>query len=193
MAFRIPQNSLFATLLRSPWWYSALVGLFIIAISFVIAGGQYVIIGIFTSLPFFAIAGAAGRRQLKQPSRQQILQAAEQAQSMSPAQIAERIASPYVEERFDAEPFAGADADLLLTRGNRIILVCTKRFKASNTGIGPLKRLVAAGESVEASAFMYVSLGDVSDAAATYARDNDIELIQAKRLAAFLDGSAKID
>jgi len=64
MALRMSENSLFAVLLRSPWWYSVLIGFFLIAISLLIVGGKYLVLGIFASLPFFGIAGFAGYRQL---------------------------------------------------------------------------------------------------------------------------------
>lgn len=53
--------------------------------------------------------------------------------------------------------------------------------------------MVAAGEKVEATGYMFVSLGAVPDAAREYAKQNDIELIQAERFVAFFGGNAQID
>jgi len=109
----------------------------------------------------------------------------------------ESLASPvtdnYIQHRFDSEPFKGNAADLELTRGARKLLLCSKRFKAATTGIEPLKQLVAAGENAEATGYLYVTLGDVSSNAQDYARQNDIELIRADKLAVFFDGKAKIE
>ncbi|MFK8080522.1 MAG: restriction endonuclease [Granulosicoccus sp.] len=63
----------------------------------------------------------------------------------------------------------------------------------NNTGVEPLKQMVAAGEKVEATGYMFVSLGAVPDAAREYAKQNDIELIQAERFVAFFGGNAQID
>lgn len=193
MAIRMSENSLFAVLLRSSWWYSVLIGLFLIAISLLIVGGKYLILGIFTALPFFGIAGYTAYKQIQQPGKKRVIEVATQARKMSAAQIAAKIADNYQQHRFDAEPFKGNAADLELTRGAKKLLLCSKRFKAATTGIEPLKQLVAAGEKAEATGYLYVTLGDVSANALDYARQNDIEIVRADKLAVFFDGKAKIE
>lgn len=193
MAFKVAQNSLFAVLSRSTWWYSVLIGLLFIALSLAIADGQYVILGIACALPFFGIAGYAGRRQLQLPSKNRVLEVAEQARKMRPAQIADKIADNFRELRYDTTVFKGSEADLVIIRGNRTYLLSCKRFKAANTGIEPLKKLVAAGVSEEATGYLYVTLGEISDAASSYAKQNDIEIIQAVQLAAHFDGTVQLE
>ena len=193
MAFKLAQGSLFAVLLRSPWWYSVLVGLLMIGLSAAVFGGQYVALGIFGALPFFGIAGFAGFKQSQLPSQKRVLEVDQMARKMPARQIAEKIADSYLEKRFDSRAFGGNEAELELELGNRKLLLCSKRFKAANTGVEPLKQLVSAGENVEATGYLYVALGDISAAARDYAQQNDIELIQADRLAAFFDGQARID
>lgn len=193
MAFKMSENSLFAMLLRSPWWYSALIGVIVIAISVAIVGGQYALLGLFGALPFLGIAGYTGFKQLQQPSMKRIQQVQAEARQMSATQIANKIAESYEAIRFDVEKFKGNAADLELVRGNRKILLCAKRFKVGNTGIEPLKQMVAAGEHVEATSYLYVALGDISTAAKDYAAKNDIELIQAAKLAAYFDGKANVE
>ncbi|MFK7858225.1 MAG: restriction endonuclease [Granulosicoccus sp.] len=187
------QSSLFAVLLRSPWWYSVLIGIVLIAISSIIVNGQYLALGVFAALPFFGIAGYAGYKQSQQPGKKRVLEVNEQARKMPAEQIAEKIAASYREARFDSSAFKGKAADLELSRGNRTLLLCARRFKVANTGIEPLKQLVAAGKKVEATGYLYVALGEISDAAREYARQNDIELIQAVELAAFFDGKVRIE
>ena len=193
MAFKMAESSLFAILLRSSWWYSVLIGLAFIALSSIVFGGQYLLLGVFGSLPFFGIAGYAGYKQSQQPSQKRVLEVAQLARKMPAAQIADKIATRYVEERYKSNAFKGNAADLELTRGNRKILLCSKRYKVANTGIDPLKQLVAAGETAEATGYLYVALGEISAAAHDYAKQNNIELIQATRLAAFFDGMADIE
>lgn len=193
MAFKMAQGSLFAVLLRSPWWYSVLIALAFIAVSLVILDGQYVILGIFGALPFFGIAGFTGYKQSQQPSQERILEVAQLAKKMPAAQIAEKIAQSYIDVRYDSEAFIGSAADLVLTRGNRTFLLCSKRLKVANTGIEPLKQLVAAGKNAEATGYLYVALGEISATARDYAKQNDIEIIQAIKLAAFFDGKVKLE
>lgn len=193
MAFKMVENSLFAILLRSSWWYSVLIGLFLIAISTLIVGGKYLILGISCAVPFFGIAGYAAYKQFQLPSPKRVAEVAKQARKMTAIQVADKIADNYKKERFESEKFKGNAADLELTRGYRKLLLCSKRFKAANTGIEPLKQLVAAGENAEATGYLYVTLGEVSAPAVDFAKQNDIQLIRADSLALFFDGKAKIE
>ncbi len=193
MVFKVAQGSLFAVLSRSPWWYSALIGAAFIAIAVIVASPQISVLIGACGVPFFGIALYAGFKQSKQPSRQRILEVAEQARGLSASQIAAKIADGYAKAHYDSEPFKGNAAELELTHGYRKLLVASKRFKAANTGVDPLKQLVAAGEKHEATGYVYVTLGEVSDSARQYANEHNIELVQADRLAAFFDGQAVID
>jgi len=193
MAFKMAKGSLFAVLLRSPWWYSASIGLFFIGIGLAIAGGKYAILGITGALPFFGIAGYSGYKQSKLPSRKRVFEVAEQAQKMRSGEIAEKIAKSYTDNGYESTVFKGAAAELELTRGRRTVLLSSKRFKVGSTGIEPLKQLVAVGKTVDATNYLYVALGEISMAARDYARLNGIELIQADELAAFFDGQVQIE
>ena len=192
MAFKVAENSLFVVLSRSAWWYSVLIGLFFIAISLVVASGKYVALGVFTSFPFFGIAIYSGYKQFQQPSSKRMIEVAAQAREMNAMQIAEKIAESYIEARYESSEFKGNEAELILTRSNRKLLLCSKRFKVVNTGIEPLKQLVAAGKKVEATGYLHVALGEISAAALEYAGKNNIDLIQADRLAGFFDKKIKL-
>lgn len=193
MAFKMAENSLFVVLLRSPWWYSVLIGLVFITLSLALLDGKYAFLGFFTASPFLGIAAFSGYKQSLKPSRNRILEVDSQARKMSATQIADKIADSYIAERFDADPFEGKAAERVLTRGRHKILLCSKRFKVGNTGIEPLKQLVVAGKKVEATGYLNVTLGEISAAALEYAEQNNIELIQAHRLAEFFDGKAQIE
>lgn len=193
MAFKMAKGSLFAVLLRSPWWYSVLIGLFFIVASLPLFDGDYVIFGITAALPFFGIAGYAAYKQAKLPSQKRVVEVAEQAWKMRAAQITEKIASRYIESGYESKVFKGHAADLELTRGHRIVLLSSKRFKVGNTGVDPLKQLVVAGQTAQATNYLYVALGEISAAARIYASQNNIELIQANELTAFFDGQVQIE
>lgn len=193
MAFKMAKGSLFAILLRSKWWYSVLIGLFILGASLLITDAKYVVLSISVTLPFFAIGGYAAFKQFKEPSQKQILHVIQQAKKMPAGDIAEKIAANYIKNGYESIAFKGNGADLELTQGSRKVLLCSKRFKAANTGIEPLKLLVAAGEEAGATGYLYLALGEISATARDFAEKNDIELIQAIRLASLFDGKAKID
>lgn len=183
---------MFAVLLRSPWWYSALIGLFILSLSLVVGSVQVAILVASLAVPFFGIAAYAFYKQSQRPSLKRVIAADEQARELSAEQIATKIADEYTKVRFKTEKFKGDAAELELERGNRKLLVSSKRFKAANTGVGPLKNLVAAGKNAEATGYLYVTLGEISAAAHEYASEHNIEFIQANKLATFFDGRVKI-
>ena len=192
MALRMSEGSLFAVLLRSPWWYSALIAALVVSVSLLLVGGKYLIFGLAAAFPFIAIACYALFRQLQRPGSKRVQAVAQAARKMPARDVAKKIASVYEANRYDSAPFSGNAADLELTRGAKKILLCSKRFKAANTGIEPLKQLVAAGEKAEATSYLYVTLGEVSEQAREYARKNDIELIRHQSLAAYFDNKVKI-
>ena len=193
MAFKMAKGSLFAVLLRSKWWYSVLIGLFVLVASLLFTDGQYVVLSISGALPFLGIGGYAAYKQFQLPSEKRVLEVTQEAQKMPAAIIAEKIAANYIKYGYESNAFKGNGADLELTQGSRKLLLCSKRFKVANTGIEPLKLLVAAGEQAGAIGFLYVALGEISATARDYAQKNNIELIQANRFTALFDGKAKID
>jgi restriction system protein len=193
MKFKMAKGSLFAVLLRSTWWYSILIGLVILLISLAATDADYVVLSIIGSMPFFLIGSYAGFKQLQQPSKKRILAVEEEAKTMSSTVIAQKIAANYINNGYESSAFKANTADLLLTKNHRKILLNSKRFKAAKTGIEPLKLLVAAGESIEATGYLYLSLGEVSTNAIDYAKEHKIEIIQLDRLAKLFDGKTKID
>jgi len=192
MAFKMAQGSVFAVLLRSPWWYSVLIALLMVSISVLVAGSRYIILGFAAAVPFIGIACVVVYRQYQLPSHKRILEVVESARKLSAKQLAMKIADSYEKQNFDITPFKGDAADLELERGRHKLLLCCKRFKAANTGVEPLKQLVASGQKIEASGYLYVALGTVTENARRYATENDIELVQAATLAEFFDGSKKV-
>ena len=192
MKFKMAENSLFAILLRSTWWYSVLIGLVITAICIAITDAKYIALSITAGLPFLVIGGWACFKQSQQPSQKRVLEVTEQAKKMQALAVAQKIATSYTSNGYESNTYQGNGAELELKRAHQKLLVCTKRFKAANTGIDPLKSLVAVGEKVDATGYLYVTLGDVTDAALDYAQQNRIEIVQSSRLVSLFDGKAKV-
>ena len=65
MKLKMSPNSLFAVLLRSPWWISLLVAGALFALARLFIPAAY---AIFMPLPFLVIATMAGWRQFRAPS-----------------------------------------------------------------------------------------------------------------------------
>ena len=66
MKFRISENSLYAVLMRSPWWVSLLVAAGVFALVRLILSDGY---AAFAVLPFVVIGALAAWRQLREIGR----------------------------------------------------------------------------------------------------------------------------
>lgn len=193
MAIKMAKGSLFAYLLRSPWWYSAIIGSVVVAISLAITEGQYIALSVAGALPFWGIGGYSAYKQSQRPSAKRVSEVTELAKTLGPAGITQKIVDHYTSNQFQIQSLKARNSETFLLRGHRKLLLNTKRFKAAKTGVEPLKVLVATGEKSAATGYLYVALGEVTDTARAYAQQNRIEIIDASRLAALFDGKAKIE
>src|SRR5258708_36541577 len=80
MKFLIAKNSLFAILLRSPWWISIVIAAGIIAAARLVVPEIYAFFG---ALPFIVIGGVAGWRQVRAPSAARVSETLEAGRAMS--------------------------------------------------------------------------------------------------------------
>ena len=67
MQLKMRENSLFAVLLRSPWWYSLGIAALLLMVGHLLLRGHYQVIGIALGLPFVVIAAIARYRQSQTP------------------------------------------------------------------------------------------------------------------------------
>ncbi|MEO7728784.1 MAG: restriction endonuclease, partial [Burkholderiales bacterium] len=80
------------------------------------------------------------------------------------------------------EIFKGA-VDLRLEKSGRVSIVSCKRWKAAQTGIGPLRELHEAKDAQEASDCIYVAAGDFTANARSYAKEKSVRLLHDTPLA----------
>ena len=137
---KLPENSLFAILLRSRWWVSLLValGAFALVRLFLNAGYAF-----FAALPFVVITVVALWRQLRVPSGARLDAAIDALRAMTWEEFARALEQGYQRQGYVVKRVEGA-ADFELEKAGRLSLVAAKRWKASSTGVEPLKELVAA-------------------------------------------------
>ena len=167
---KLPENSLFAILLRSRWWVSLLVALGAFAVVRLFLHEGY---AFFAALPFFAIAVMALWRQLRVPSGARLDAAIDALRAMTWEQFARALEQGYRREGYSVKRVEGA-ADFELEKAGRLSLVAAKRWKASSTGVEPLKELVAAGKAREAAECVYVLAGEMTQNAAAFAKETKI-------------------
>ena len=177
------KNSLFAVLLRRPWWVSALVAI-------AIAGGLRLAIpalyAAFAALPFAVISAYAAFQQLRAPSAGRIAGTLERVRAMPWEEFAGALEEAFRREGHTVSRIAGPQADLELARGARTALVACKRWKAVRTGVEPLRELEAARGAREAHECIYVAAGEVTDTARAFAAQKNIRLLDGAELAKLL-------
>src|SRR3954471_15005928 len=183
---KINENSLFAVLLRSAWWVSALVAVgVIIAVRLIVP----TIYAIFAALPFIVITVYVGWLQLRAPSAKSVEATLTRLRSLSWEQFAIEMEAALKREGYTVARIAHAHADFDLDYRGRKILVSCKRWKATRTGVEPLRELEAACKaysggdaSRQAPEGIYVFAGEMTAQAGTFAAANKIRLLHGVEL-----------
>jgi len=186
MKFRMAENSLFAVLLRSPFWVSFAIGVAFVGAAQALLPEDYRTVGSLGALPFFVIGCIALWRQVRAPSAaesQAILQA---VSAMSWAQFEPLLRQAYARDGWQVQP-AGGGADLRLERPDRTVLVAARRWKAARQGEEALQPLQAAMRREHAGG-VCIALGDLSAQALRAAKGAGIELVGAEGLVRLLRG-----
>lgn len=177
------KNSLFAVLLRSPWWVSLALAAVLALLAGALLPRDYRVAGALGTLPFVVIAALAARRQWHQPSAAAVSRTVEAISGMAWPAFAKALQAAFERDGFSVRPGSGAAVDFELERKGRTMLVSARRWKAAHTGLDALKALQSAREAAEAPDALYIGLGELSDAAKAYAAEHRIAVWQAAELA----------
>src|SRR3954470_18563397 len=179
MKLKLHQNSLFAILGRSPWWYSA-----------VLAAGAFGGIrlfmpwemALFAAAPFMLIAMYVCWKQLRAPSEGRIAKTLERLAAMPREGFAAALEAGWRREGYEVSKASGA-YDRELRREGKVSLVVCRRWKAERTGVEPLRELHAAGRKREAEEVIYVAAGGITGQAQAFAAGNSVRLVSGAELA----------
>jgi len=183
MKWQMAENSLFALLLRAPWYTSVGLSLATIGLSFALLPGPYVVFGLAASLPFVVIA-AIVLWKLAQKPRASVVAAMEgRSRQMNAKEFGAELTRLFQQSGHTVEPGKQSPVDLIVTKGWRVSLVNYKKWKAAHLGIEQLRSLYELKDKYEASNVKVVTLGQVSEQAGKYAKQHNIEIVGAERLA----------
>lgn len=183
MKFQMARNSLFAILLRSPWWISIVIAAGIFAVARLALPEIY---AFFVPLPFMVIGGYAAWRQLRAPSAARVADTLEALRAMSWDEFSSAIENAFRRDGYTVSRLGGAQADFELSKAGRVSLVGCKRWKVMRTGIEPLRELDAAGRARDAHECVYVTAGEITDNARAFAAEKNIRLVHDAELAKLL-------
>ena len=180
------KNSLFAVLLRSPWWISIAVAAGIFALARMMLPEAYALYAIFAALPFIVIGSYAGWQQLRAPSTARIADTMAALRAMSWDDFSSALEAAFRRDGYSVIRLSVAGADLELTRSGRVSLVGCKRWKVARAGVEPLRELEAARHAREAHECIYVAAGEFTDTARAFAAGKRIRLVHDAELAKLL-------
>jgi restriction system protein len=192
MKLRMAENSLFAILLRSPWWASLLIAAGIGVVSAALLPAEWRVVGALSGFPFLVIAALAAKRQWSQPSTAAVQRTAQTLGALPWPAFESLLTRGFEREGYAVKPLpAGRGADLELQRGGRRTLVAARRWKSARVGVEALKPLQAARDAAEADDAIFIGLGELSEQARPYAADNGLKIWQAGELAKMTAADAK--
>jgi restriction system protein len=183
MKLRMHENSLFAILLRSPWWISMAIAGGIAAVAAFLVPPAFAVAA---SAPFLLIGCIAGWRQLRAPSATRIERTLEAVRAMSWSDFADALEGAFRRDGYAVSRLDRAGADFEMTKSGRTSLVACKRWKAARTGVEPLRDLDAARRARAAHECVYVATGEFTDGARTFATDRNIRILHGAELAKLL-------
>lgn len=186
MKFKMAHGSLFAVLLRSPWWISLGIAAAIVAAARTSLPAPYFVFGAMGAMPFVVICCIAGWRQLNAPSPTRVTATLEKVAGMSWRDFSGAVEAAYAEDGYTVTRLPGPAADFAIHKAGRTTLVSCKRWKAASVGTDALRDLAMAQQQQDASASLVISLGAVSDAAQRFAKERGIAIMEGAALAQLL-------
>ena len=188
--FKMSEKSLFAVLLRSPWWISFLLVAIIALVAGALLPEEYAGVGMLGGFPLFVNGCMAMWRQRNLPSPAMVEKSLQTLSGMSWRDFSVVLDTAFTKQGYTVTHLTGA-ADMLLEKKGVRTVVSAKRWKAAAMGLEPLRELVARRGALEASNSVCISLGQVSTKAEEYAAENRITLITGADLVILVDEEVK--
>lgn len=177
MKFKMAPNSLFAVLLRNPWWVSySVVGVFVLASSALLPK-EYVAVGIMGAFPFLVIGTMSAWRQWRAPNPALVEQALKAVGEMSWREFSLALEQGYARQGFTVGRLANGPADFRLEKAGQTTLVSCKRWKAANQGVESLRELVASRNALGADRCTVIAIRPLTDTGRKFAASNGVAVM----------------
>ena len=176
MKFKMSEKSLFAVLLRSPWWVSFVLVAVVALVASALLPPQYVGVGMLGGFPFFVIGCIALWRQRHLPSPALAEKVLQSLSAMNWRDFSALLDTAFTRQGYAVTQLSG-NADLQLEKKGVLTVVSAKRWKAAAMGLEPLRELVTRRDALQAANALCITLGQVSAKAREFAAENRITLI----------------
>ncbi len=186
MKFKMAEKSLFAILLRAPWWVSFVVTLALALGLAALLPPAYKVVGAFGALPFLVIGFIAAWRQRNTMSSQRISELTEPLGNMSWQDFSALVEKGFLRQGYEVMRLNDGPADFKITKNARVTLVSAKRWKAAALGVEAVKDLLTASEKHDATSCFLIGLGRISEPALALAAQNSVSVMGPESLALLL-------
>jgi restriction system protein len=151
LKFKMAEKSLFAILLRSPWWISLALAATVGVVAAALLPAEFRVIGALSGLPFAVTAAVkaafAARRQWGRPSSAQVDRTRQAIAAMSWPVFAQALEGGFQRDGYTVRLGTRPALDFELERGGRTMVVSARRWKSARTVLEPLRALQAAREA----------------------------------------------
>ena len=190
MKFKMSEKSLFAALLRAPWWVSFLVMFAVALVAGALLPEAYKTAGMLGAFPFFVIGVMAAWRQRNAISPSRIQELVEQARVMGWRDFSVLVEEALRQQGFVVTRLNEGPADFQIEKNGRVTLVSAKRWKVATVGAEHLRELLAVRQSRDAFSCTCMSLGVFSQAAIDLANDSPMQLLGSANIAQLMHDGA---
>jgi restriction system protein len=182
MKWKMSDQSMFAVLLRSPWWVSFVVVAAISLASSALLPNEYKLMGALCSFPFAVIGVMAAWRQRSHLSAAQADTLQSALAKMNWREFSPLLSQAFVRQGFTVTALTNGAGDFILTREGQTTLVCAKRWKAAAWGIDNLQTLLSESESHSASQMICVSLQAMPNTLKSFATQHRVTWLAGQSL-----------
>ena len=182
MKWKMSDRSMFAVLLRSPWWVSFVVVAAISLASSALLPNEYKLMGALCSFPFAVIGVMAAWRQRSHLSAAQADTLQSALANMNWREFSPLLSQAFVRQGFTVTALTNGAGDFILTREGQTTLVCAKRWKAAAWGIDNLQTLLSESESHSASQMICVSLQAMPNTLKSFATQHRVTWLAGQSL-----------
>ena len=189
MQFKMSKNSLFAILMRSPWWVSMLVAVAVAVAAHFALPLKMENYAWVMGLPFVVVGATAAWKQLRVPSPERVAATLQAAGALSWRDFADAMEEALKKDGYTVTRLSGPAADFALDKQGRTALLSCKRWTAARHGLEPLRELETAREKQQAQEAIYVSIVALTENAQRFATDKGMRVLQGVALAQMLRDS----
>jgi restriction system protein len=188
MNWKMAENSLFAVLLRSPWWISFVLAAAMSLVARALMPDHLAAVATVAGLPFVVVGLLAVRKQWRLPSANLIDKTLSEASALSWKDFSDRLEAGWRKEGFSVERLQDGAADFRLRKEGQTTLVAARRWKAGNHGVESLRALSQARTHEDARHASYIALALLPQPSVVFAKQHGVDLPDAVRLTRWLAG-----